>query len=100
MRDLRPFVSAHLIRVRLDVLERLEDAERLVNGAPEAEVVDGGVLENALLVDDEEAAESDALVVQDLVVGAARGEEGGRANCVSVTATSSSFNTSSMAQCR
>lgn len=62
--------AAHLVRVRLHVLERLEDAEGLVDGAAEAEVVDGGVLEHALLVDDEEAAESDALVVQDLVVGA------------------------------
>ena len=33
----------------------------LVDGATEAQVVDGGVLHNALLVDDEQAAESNAV---------------------------------------
>eukprot|EP00982_Pelagococcus_subviridis_P007331 30555-Pelagococcus_subviridis.AAC.3 len=48
---------ANLIRVLLHVLKRLQRAQRLVHGAAEREVVDGGVLHDALLVDDEEPSE-------------------------------------------
>lgn len=78
-----PRARSHLIRVGLHVLERLEDAEGLVNRAAEPKVVDGGVLDHSLLVDDEQPAESDALVVQHLVRGAAGGggRETGRISC-------------------
>lgn len=49
-------------------LNRLERAQRLVDGAPNAEVVDRDVSENALWVDDEEAAQRDAGVGEDAVV--------------------------------
>merc|ERR1719473_575251 len=61
-----PARRAHLIRVVLHVLDRLQSAERLVHGAAEGKVVDGAVLDDALLVNDEEAAERDALVAEHL----------------------------------
>ena len=44
-----------------DELERLDEADGLVDGAADGKVVDGDLAENALRVNDEEAAERDAL---------------------------------------
>ena len=50
-------------------LERLQDAERLVHRAADADVVDRGVLDDAVGVDDEEAAQRDgAGLVEDAVL--------------------------------
>ena len=47
------------------MLQRLEHPQRLFDGAAEREVVDRRVLHDALAVDDEEAAEGDAVGGQD-----------------------------------
>ena len=44
-------------------LEGLDEPERLVDVAADGEVVDGDLAELALAVDDEEAAEGDALIL-------------------------------------
>src|SRR5919202_4349061 len=49
-------------------LERLDDAQRLVGRAPDVEVVDDGVAQRPLGVDDEEAAQRDALVLDEHAV--------------------------------
>src|SRR5512143_3592999 len=66
---LRPLpVGLHRLRARLpvrradlsvlaEVLKRLQDAKRLVDRTADAEVVHGRVLDDALRVDEEEAAE-------------------------------------------
>lgn len=46
-------------------LERLDEADGLVDGAADGEVVDGDLAEDALGVNDEEAAEGDALVLEE-----------------------------------
>ena len=51
------------------MLQRLEGAQGLVHAAAEGEVVDGVVLHDALLVDDEETAERDAVLGEDVVGG-------------------------------
>jgi hypothetical protein len=50
-------------------LESLEYAEGFVNGTSDGEVIDGGMLDDAIGVDDEEAAECDSIVGEDAVVG-------------------------------
>jgi len=50
-----------LLSPHLDVLQRLEHPQRLVDRAAEREVVDRRVLHDTLAVDDEEAAEGDAV---------------------------------------
>src|ERR687885_2362296 len=49
-------------------LERLDDSQRLLGRAPDVEVVDDGVAKRALGVDDEEAAQRDALVLDEHAV--------------------------------
>ena len=49
------------------MLKRLEHAQRLVDGATERLVVDGGVLDDALTVDDVQTAERGTVFVQDVV---------------------------------
>lgn len=56
-----PSGGADLIRVVLHVLHGLQRAEGLVNASPDSQVVDGRVLDNTLLVDDEQTPESNAL---------------------------------------
>mmetsp|Transcript_33873 Transcript_33873/g.89664 ORF Transcript_33873/g.89664 Transcript_33873/m.89664 type:complete len:247 (+) Transcript_33873:17-757(+) len=61
-----PTRRAHLARVVLDVLQGLQGAERLIHRAPEGQVVDGAVLDDALAIDDEEATERDMVSGQDI----------------------------------
>ena len=49
--------QADLIGVRLHVLEGLEDAERLVDVATHGQVVDGGVHDHTIRVNDEQATQ-------------------------------------------
>jgi len=62
-----PASRAHLVRVGLHVLHRLQDAQGLVDAAAEGQVVDGGVLDDTLAVDQEEAAQGDAVGREDAV---------------------------------
>ena len=48
-----------------DELERLDETDGLVDGAADGEVVDGDLAEDTLRVDDEEAAESDTLLLEE-----------------------------------
>jgi hypothetical protein len=73
----RQSLPAHLIGVGLHILDRLQRAQRLVHAAAKGQVVDGGMLHDTLLVDDEQAAESDACFG-----AAARGEGGHEQPCV------------------
>ena len=58
--------SAYIGRI---IFTHLEHAEGLVDVAAESKVVDGGVLDDALLVDDEQTAESNALLSQHIEGG-------------------------------
>src|SRR5206468_1464991 len=58
-RALRPPRGANLA-VLLEVLQRIEHAERLIDAAAERQVVDGTRADDPLLIDDEGAAERDA----------------------------------------
>src|ERR1043165_5669074 len=49
-------------------LERLDDAQRLLGGATDVEVVDDRVAQHAFGVDDEEAAQRDALLLDEHAV--------------------------------
>ena len=75
-----PVRGAHLA-VFVRELERLEQTERLVDGAPHREVVDRDLAEGAFGVDEEEPAEGDAFVLDEHAVVArdalvAVGDEG------------------------
>lgn len=62
-----------------DELDRLQGAQGFVDGAADGEVVDGGVVENAVGGDDVEAAEGEARVLVQAwrcVLGAVRKIEG------------------------
>jgi len=67
IRGHRPGAWAHLIGVGLDVLDGLQGAQGLVHAAAKAQVVDGRVLHHALLVDDEQTAQRNALLGEDPV---------------------------------
>ncbi len=62
-----PSGGADLIRVGLNVLESLEDTEGLVNGTTERQVIDGRVLDNTFLVNDEKSTESNTISGEYLV---------------------------------
>lgn len=66
---LLPSGRAHLA-VLVGELEGLDQADRLLDVAADGEVVDGDLAENTLGVDDEEAAERDALVLDEDAVAA------------------------------
>ena len=59
-----PVGRAHLA-VLLDELERLDEADRLVDRATDGEVVDRDLAEGALGVDEEEAAEGNARILEE-----------------------------------
>ena len=51
-------------------LQRLKDAQSLIHGTTHIQAVDGGILENAVRVDNEQAAKSDTFAVdEDAVIG-------------------------------
>ena len=65
-----PVGGADLIGMGLHVLECLENAERLVNVTANGEVVDRGVHDHTLGIDDEQAAQRNTFLVVQHVVGA------------------------------
>jgi hypothetical protein len=63
------------LAVLISELESLDETDGLLDVAADGEIVDGDLAENTLGVDDEETAESDALVLDQNAVGA--GDLGG-----------------------
>lgn len=62
-----PSCWANLIWVVLDILESLEHTEGLIDISSECQVVDGGVLDDSLLVNDEESTKSNSILGQDSI---------------------------------
>lgn len=62
-----PAGRANLVWVLLDVLDGLKHAQGFIYTAAKSKVVDGAVLDESLLVDDEEAAQGNAIVRQHLI---------------------------------
>lgn len=62
-----PTGRADLVRVRLDILKSLENTESLIDRATERQVVDGRVLDNTFLVNDEKSTKSNTISSEDLV---------------------------------
>lgn len=58
---------ANLIWVLLDVLESLEHTEGLIDISSECQVVDGGVLDDSFLVNDEESTKGNSILRQDSI---------------------------------
>ena len=64
-----PVSGANLIGMGLHVLEGLQNAQGLINVAAHGQVVDGGVHDHTIGIDDEQAAKGDAFCVVQNVVG-------------------------------
>jgi len=62
-----PVGRAHL-SVLLDELEGLDEAQDLVDGSPNGQVIDGVLAQDAIGIDDEGASQGDAFLVQQHIV--------------------------------
>ena len=61
--------GANLVRVGLHVLEGLQNPQGLINVAAHRQVVDGGMHDHTIGIDDEQTTQSNALSVIEDVVG-------------------------------
>lgn len=65
-----PVCGAHFVRIGLDVLEGLQHTKGLINIATNGQVVDGGMHDYTIRIDDEQATQGNTLcVIKNVVSG-------------------------------